>query len=157
MRSHVWRPLLIVLGVAALAVIGHFTLVPRDFGIWERGYMYGWHRKGNEAEWRKVSVKYRTVAYCKDCHGDKYADLMVSPHAHIMCENCHGPGGNHPQDPPTLLVDRQRSLCIRCHSRLPYQASGRGAIRGINPATHYPEAECVMCHYPHNPKREAKR
>jgi hypothetical protein len=21
--------------------------------------------------------------------------------------------------------------------------------------THYPEAECVMCHYPHNPKREA--
>jgi predicted CXXCH cytochrome family protein len=156
-KSHVWRPLLVVIGIAALALVGHFTLVPHDFGIWERGYMYGWHRKGNEAEWKKVSVKYRTVAYCKECHRDKYADLMASPHARIMCENCHGPAGNHPQDPPTLLVDRRRELCIRCHARLPYRASGRYAIPGIDPKTHYPEAQCVMCHYPHNPKREARR
>jgi predicted CXXCH cytochrome family protein len=155
-KSHVWRPLLILLGVAALALIGQVFLVPKDFGVWERGYMYGWHRKGSEADWKKVRVKYRTVAYCKNCHLDKFDELQLSPHAHIMCENCHGPGGNHPADPPTLTIDRRRALCIRCHARLPYQASGRNAIRGINPSTHYPEAECVMCHYPHNPKREAK-
>jgi predicted CXXCH cytochrome family protein len=157
LKSHVWRPLFIVLGVALLLLAGQLFLVPKDFGVWERGYMYGWHRKGNEADWKAFKVKYRTVAYCKDCHSDKYGDLRQSPHANIMCENCHGPGLDHPKDPPTLTIDRRRELCIRCHSRLPYQASGRWAIRGINPATHYPEAECVMCHYPHNPKREAKR
>ena len=157
MKSHVLRPLLIVLAMAVLAAIGHVTLVPGDFGVWERGYMYGWHRRGNEAEWKGVPVRYRTDGYCRGCHGDKYRDLMGSPHAAIICENCHGPGGDHPNDPPTLLIDRSRKLCIRCHARLPYQASGRGAIRGIDPLRHYPEAECVMCHYPHNPKREARR
>ena len=157
MKNHVWRPLIIVLGVVGLLLAGQLFLVPKDFGVWERGYMYGWHRKGNEADWKTVKVKYRTVAYCKDCHPDKYDDLRQSPHTNIMCENCHGPALAHPKDPPTLTIDRRRELCIRCHSRLPYKTSGRGAIRGINPVTHYPEAECVMCHYPHNPKREAKR
>lgn len=157
MKSHVWRPLYIVIGVVVLVLAARTVLVPKDFGIWERGYMYGWHRKGNEADWKAFKVKYKGVAYCKECHEDKYNDLVQSPHAHIMCENCHGPALNHPEDPPTLTIDHRRELCIRCHSRLPYKTSGRGAIKGINPMTHYPEAECVLCHYPHNPKREAKR
>lgn len=157
MKSHVWRPLIIVAVIIAMLMLGHNFLVPQDFGIWERGYMYGWHRKGNETDWKAVKVRYRTTAYCKSCHEDKYNDLHRSPHADIMCENCHGPALNHPDDPPTLKIDRRRELCIRCHSLLPYRDSVRGAIRGIIPVTHYPGAECVMCHYPHNPLRRAKR
>ena len=157
MKSHVWRPLYIVLGVIVLVLLARTILVPKDFGIGERGYMYGWHRKGNEADWKAVQVKYKTMEYCKDCHEDKYNDLRQSPHAAIQCENCHGPALGHPDDPATLTIDRHRDLCIRCHASLPYKASGRGAIRGINPETHHPEAECVLCHYPHNPKLEAKR
>ena len=102
---------------------------PSDFGVWERGYMYGWHRKGNEADWKAFKVKYKTAAYCKDCHAKEYDAIKASVHANIMCENCHGPALNHPDDPPTLTIDRNRSLCARCHARLPYKASGRKDIR----------------------------
>jgi hypothetical protein len=156
-KNHVWRPLYIVLAVVALILLARLVIVPKDFGYYERGYMYSWHRKGNEAEWKAVKVKYRTNAYCKDCHRDKYDDLVKSPHAAIMCEDCHGAALDHPKDPPTLTIDQSRDLCVRCHFYLPYPGSGRSKIRGINPETHHPEAECILCHYPHNPTREAKR
>jgi len=161
MGNHVWRPLLVALAVVAIILGMRIVLVPSDFGAHERGYMYGWHRKGNEAEWKNVTFKYRTTAYCIKCHKDKYNDIKESPHAAIMCENCHGPAMNHPDDPRSLNVDRSRKLCVRCHLKLTYAASGRASMKGINPATHYTEAECVLCHYPHNPlrapvKKEAK-
>ncbi|KAF0219650.1 MAG: hypothetical protein FD174_1905 [Geobacteraceae bacterium] len=157
MKNHVWRPLYVALGIVAMILVARELYVPKDFGIHERGYMYGWHRKSDETYWKNFKVKYKTSEYCKGCHEDKYADIKGSPHGNIMCENCHGPALGHPADPPTLTIDRSRELCVRCHSYLPYKTSGRGKIRGINPETHYPEAECVMCHYPHNPKREAKK
>lgn len=157
MKNHQLRPLYVALAVVALILGLRALLVPADFGIQERGYMYGWHRLGNEAEWRKVSLKYRPPDHCRDCHPEKYADLQPSPHAPIGCQNCHGPALGHPDDPKTLTIDRSRSLCIRCHCRLPYPAGGRNRIRGIDPATHYPQAECVLCHYPHDPRREARR
>src|ERR1035437_10179747 len=98
-------------------------MVPDDFGIGDRGYMYGWHRKGNEADWKAVKVKYKTAVYCKDCHKKEYDAIITSPHAGIMGENCDGPALNHPDDPPTLTIDRNRSLCARCHARLTYKAS----------------------------------
>lgn len=157
MKSHVWRPLYLALGVVAAILVLRAVVVPEDFGVHESGYMYGWHRKSNVAEWEAVTVKYRTSEYCKECHRDKYDDLKASPHAAIMCENCHGPNLRHPEDPSSLTIDRSRELCVRCHFYLPYKASGRGRIRGINPETHHPEAECVLCHYPHNPLREVKK
>lgn len=157
MGNHIWRPFYLALCIVLLILIVRAFVVPQDFGIQERGYMYGWHRLGNEQEWKHVAVKYRTSAYCKECHGAIWADLQRSPHARIMCENCHGPALGHPQDPPTLTINRKRTLCLRCHSRLPYKTSGRGAIRGIDPETHNPEAECVLCHYPHNPIKEGRR
>jgi hypothetical protein len=156
-KNHVWRPLYVVLCIVAVVLLARTVVVPKDFGVQERGYMYGFHRPSNEAEWKAVTVKYRSTEYCRDCHRDKYDDLKPSPHADIICEDCHGPAMNHPDDPPTLTIDRSRELCIRCHAKLPYKGSGRGNIRGIDPVTHHPEAECVLCHYPHNPTREAKK
>lgn len=155
MSNHIWRPLWAAIIFVAVILLVRWILVPSDFGVHEQGYMYGWHRKGNEADWMKVSVKYRTSAFCGKCHEDKFSDIKESPHATIMCENCHGPALNHPKDPQTLNIDRSRQLCVRCHFKLPYKKSGRSNIKGIDPATHHPEAECVLCHYPHNPLRPA--
>jgi len=151
-KSHVWRPLFVALGIIAFMLTLRMFLVPSDFGIFERGYMYGWHRKSNEAEWQKVSVKYKTSEPCKECHEKNYSDIKQSPHADISCENCHGPLLNHPDDPRGLPVDRSRQLCLRCHLKLPYKASDRGSLKGIDPDKHNVGAECVMCHVPHNPK-----
>jgi len=153
MKNHVWRPLYIALLLVAAGVIATYLLVPEDFGVHERGYMYGWYRKSNEKEWQAVTVKYHTTASCIPCHRDKYDDIRNSPHGTINCENCHGPLLEHPKSPLTLEINRSRSLCLRCHTRLPYNGSLRGSFKGINPETHHPQAECMMCHYPHNPKR----
>ena len=152
MKNHVLRPLFVALAIVAAIVIARTVLVPSDFGVYERGYMYSWHRKSNEAEWKTVRVKYKTAKVCAECHQDKVDDIKHSAHESIGCENCHGPNYDHPKDPIGLTVDRSRSLCIRCHAYLPYKTSDRGGIRGIDPTKHYPSAECVMCHIPHNPK-----
>jgi hypothetical protein len=157
MKSHVWRPLFVFLAVVVIVLIARQFLVPKDFGIHERGYMYGWYRKGNEEDWKKITVKYRSEEYCKDCHSDKYESIMKTPHAIIQCENCHGPAMDHPSDPPKLKIDRSREQCLRCHYPLPYPTSGRANIRGIDPEKHNPGIECAMCHNPHKPTLEGMK
>lgn len=126
-------------------------IVPSDFGVGERGFMYGYHRKGNEDEWKAFKVKYQSKEYCKDCHEDKYNANMSSKHKIIQCENCHGPAIDHPENPAKLVIDKSRALCVRCHARLLYPTSMRANIKGINPTEHNPENECSSCHDPHSP------
>lgn len=157
MKSHIWRPLFVVIGLVVLVLIIKAIYVPKDFGIHERGYMYGWHRKSNEEEWKAFQVKYKTSEYCKDCHNDKYSSIMTTAHAIIQCENCHGPAIDHPSDPPKLTIDRRKELCLRCHFPLPYPTSGRSNIRGIDPEKHKPGKECYECHNPHKPTLEVSK
>ena len=132
--------------------------MPKDFGVHGESYMYGWHRKGNEDEWKAFKVKYKfDNEYCKDCHSDKYDSIMQSPHAIIKCENCHGPAFDHPTDPTKLTIDKSRGLCIRCHASLPYPQASRSNIRGIDPDKHNSEIECSMCHNPHKPSLEGMK
>ncbi len=152
MKSHVWRPLFVAIGIVVLILIARQYLVPKGFGIHERGYMYGWYNKNNEEYWKNITVKYRSVEYCKDCHTDKFSMIMQTPHAIIQCENCHGPAMDHPSNPPKLAVDKSRAQCLRCHYPLPYPTSARANIRGIDPEKHNPGIECSMCHNPHKPK-----
>jgi len=151
MKNYVLRPLYFVIGVVILVLLVRTFYVPRDFGVFERGYMYGWHRKGNEGDWKNFKVKYQGKEYCKDCHSDKYTKINKTPHKIIECENCHGPAIDHPSDPPKLTIDKSRAHCLRCHYPLPYPTSGRAKIRGIDPAVHNPDVECATCHNPHNP------
>jgi predicted CXXCH cytochrome family protein len=145
------RPLWVVAGILTVMLVARSLIVPKDFGIGERGYMYGWHRAGNEAEWKAFEVKFKTAEYCKGCHSDNYASIKQSPHARINCENCHGPARNHPQNPPKLKIDRSRALCLRCHFALPYPNNARSQIPGIDPDKHNPGIECATCHNPHKP------
>ncbi len=154
MKSHVFRPLVVVVGLVCLILIFRMFYVPKDFGVHGRGYMYGWYRKNNIQFWKDFKVKYQGTEYCKDCHSDKYESIMTTPHAIIPCEDCHGPAIEHPSEPQKLAIDKSRGLCLRCHSSLPYPTSGRSEIRGIDPDTHNPDVECVMCHNPHKPSLE---
>lgn len=151
MKNHVFRPLFVVLGIVVLILLARIVIVPKDFGVHARGYMYGWHRKGNEEDWKNIKVKYQGKEYCKDCHSDKYDSINKTPHRIIQCENCHGPAIDHPSDPPKLTIDKSRALCLRCHFPLPYPSSGRANIRSIDPDKHNPDMECSTCHNPHNP------
>jgi hypothetical protein len=173
MKNHVLRPLFVFIIIVVLVLVARYLYVPKDFGVQERGYMYGWHRLSNEEEWKDkiIKVKYQGKEYCKDCHADKYESINKSPHRIIMCENCHGPAhdtvSHGPQNDtvsehyseqrPKLPIDRTRALCLRCHYPLPYPTSGRAAIRGIDPDKHNPDVECAMCHNPHHPNLEGMR
>ena len=154
MNNHVFRPLLVVIGLVVIVLVIRPFYVPKDFGIHERGYMYGWYRNSNIEDWKKVTVKYQGKEYCTTCHPDKTESIDRTPHAIIQCENCHGPALEHPSDPPKLAVDRSREQCLRCHAKLVYPSSGRAQIRGIDPDKHNPDVECVMCHNPHKPSLE---
>ena len=151
MKNHVYKPLFVVLGVVVLILAIRVVYVPKDFGVGERGYMYGWHRHANEEDWKNFKVKYQGREYCKDCHSDKYSKTMNTPHKIIQCENCHGPAIGHPDDPPKLVLDKSREHCLRCHFPLPYSSSNRSKIKGIDPLKHNPDMECSACHNPHNP------
>lgn len=151
MKSHVWRPLYVIIGIVGIILIIRVFYVPADFGVHERGYMYGWYRKENIEEWKNFKVKYQGEEYCKDCHSDKIESIMKTPHAVIQCENCHGPAIDHPSDPLKLKIDKSREQCLRCHFPLPYPTSGRANIRGVDPEKHNPGIECVACHNPHSP------
>lgn len=151
MKSHIFRPLWVVFSLIALGLIARQFVVPSDFGVGERGFMYSFHRKGNEEEWKAFKVKYQSKEYCKECHPDKYENNMASKHRIIECENCHGPAIDHPENPEKLTIDKSRTLCLRCHSYLPYEESLRSKIKGFVPEEHNPDTECAMCHDPHKP------
>ena len=151
MKNHVFRPLFVIIVIVILILLTRMVLVPKDFGIGERGYMYGWHRLSNEEEWKTFKVKYQGRDYCKDCHPEMFAKIMGSPHRIIQCENCHGPAIDHPSDPPKLVIDRSREHCLRCHFPLVYPSSGRAKIKGVDPDKHNPGTECSTCHNPHKP------
>ncbi len=80
MKSHVLRPLWVFLVIIVLTLIARQYIVPSDFGVGERGFMYGFHRLSNNDEWKAIKVKYLTKEYCKECHDEKYETNMASKH-----------------------------------------------------------------------------
>jgi len=151
MTSHVLRPLLIAACLGGLVLVARSMVVPDDFGVGPTGYMYGWHRRSNQDEWKQITPRYRTSEYCRDCHAENYGKIHASVHKRIACENCHGPALGHPEKPPKLVIHREREHCLRCHAALPYPRSGRAQVPGIDPARHNPGVECATCHNPHSP------
>jgi predicted CXXCH cytochrome family protein len=157
MKQSFLRPLLIVAAIVGLIFLVRVFVVPKDFGVGERGYRFAWHRASNEQDWKDFVVKYKGSELCAGCHDTNATSLAASPHRIIQCEDCHGPALDHPSDPGKLVIDRSRDLCLRCHYPLKYPTSGRAAIRGIDPEQHNPGIECSVCHNPHSPVLEGMR
>jgi hypothetical protein len=156
-KSHVIRPLLVVIFLVVLLLIVRAVSVPSDFGVNGQSFTYGWYREGNIDEWKAVTVKYRGREYCNSCHEAKVEHITASPHQNIQCENCHGPARQHPADPPKLPINLTREQCLRCHARLEYPSSGRANIKSIELHAHNVLAfECVDCHDPHSPRPDGE-
>jgi len=144
----------VVIGIVVLILLARVIYVPKDFGTQERGYMYSYHRAGNEEEWKNFPVKYRGSDSCLECHEEKVDALKMTLHGLIPCENCHGAALDHPENPEKLDIDRSRELCLRCHAELYMPSSGRNSIPGIEDVDHNAGMECTGCHNPHNPNLE---
>lgn len=157
MKNHVLRPLWVAIAFIAIVLVARYIHVPKDFGVQGDSFTYNFHRASNVQEWKDFPVKYRGMEVCVECHDDKGEKLSASPHAVIQCENCHGPGLDHPEteNPETMEIKRSRSLCIRCHTDLGYPGdTKRASIPAINPKEHNVDSECVECHDAHNPDLE---
>ncbi len=154
MKNHVMRPLWVAIGVVSIFFMIRHFLVPSDFGVHGRNFTYGFHRLGSMEEWKSFPIGYRGKDTCQECHPENFESTQSSRHQRIQCENCHGPGFDHPENPELLDIDRSRQLCLRCHSYLPYPDNMRSTMKSIDAEEHNPNEECVLCHNPHNPNLE---
>ncbi len=156
MKSHVLRPVFVIIGFLVLIFVARMIFVPSDFKAANGDYKYQWHRMSNEDEWKNFEVKYKGRDECGECHDEIFESITLSRHALVQCENCHGPMREHPEDPEMLEIDRSRGLCLRCHAYLPYRpVTYAGLPEGPvdflmqDPEEHNPEYECVECHDVH--------
>lgn len=157
MKNHVLRPLWVAIGLVAVVLVARHFMVPDDFGVHGESFTYNFYRLGNIQEWKDVTVKYQGMERCARCHREISEMHGASKHAAIQCENCHGPGVDHPKQVKKLPIDGSRAQCLRCHQALPYPSSQRAALPAIDGETHRPTRECRTCHNPHRPDRRARR
>ena len=156
MKSHIYRPIFIFVGMIIAVLIVRVFAVPADFKAVDGDYKYQWHNVSNEDFWKNFTVKYKGTKYCEECHDDKAALIKASKHANVQCENCHGPALEHPEKPEKLAIDKSRDLCLRCHAKLPYRpatyaslATGPIELKMQDPDEHNTDFECVECHDVH--------
>ncbi len=156
MKNHVLRPLWVAIAFVALILLVRYVIVPKDFGVQGESFTFNYYRASNVQEWKDFPVSYLGKDVCVECHEEKGTLLESSPHAIIQCENCHGPGKDHPEteNPETMIIDRSRLQCLRCHADLHYTDTSRAEIPGIDPNEHNVDSECVECHDSHNPDLE---
>jgi hypothetical protein len=87
MKSHVFRPLWIVFGLICVILIARLFYVPKDFGVHERGYMYGWKRRQHK---RLERLQDKNLAWSlQNCHPEK-PEHSDDPARAIQCETATG-------------------------------------------------------------------
>lgn len=124
---------------------------------------------GTEAAWAGFHAGEAELPYdCGSCHNTGYSpngnqdDLpgLVGTWAEpgVMCEECHGPGGLHIQNPQAVAmsIERDAEMCTQCHHRYDAQSieASEGFIQNheknqdLLPGKHL-VIDCVICHDPH--------
>jgi predicted CXXCH cytochrome family protein len=157
MKRHVLHPVWVAIGLIGLILFARLFLVPDDFGVHGDSFTYSFHRLSNIQEWQEFPVKYQGEEYCAECHEDKYKKHRRGRHKRLQCENCHGPAANHPDEVEFLPLNRERSLCLRCHADLDYpDTTGRSDMPAIIDRRHRRSRECVSCHNPHDPREDVE-
>ncbi len=101
-----------------------------------------------------------TTGYSPEGHQDSLPGIIGTwAFPGIQCEECHGPGKLHSENPQTvrMTIDTRAEACGRCHNRGGMNAqipASNGFIRHHEQfnelqATGMRELECVTCHDPH--------
>jgi hypothetical protein len=146
------RRLFLVIGIGlGAALVARSLAVPPTFG--EDGY----YRGAAVAEAMSFSPRHLGKAACGDCHSEELELHDKDAHATVECEDCHGPGAAHVDDPGEvkLAKPKGKAFCLTCHQLL---SARPGAFPQINWREHFrfvgvkdPNTECVACHSPHEP------
>ncbi len=100
-----------------------------------------------------------TTGYRPTGHQDELAGIVGTwEFEGVQCENCHGPGSRHAEDPygVHMVSDRSSQLCGECHSRgnpALIQASDGFELHNqqfndLYNSKHF-AISCVTCHDPH--------
>src|SRR5438105_5418551 len=102
------------------------------------------------------------IQACQSCHGDITASFERTPHWKTMndtrgghakqgCEACHGPGGDHADDPSKPVFDFKKATsedttdrCLTCH------ASGSEHLSASNSFHRQNNVSCTSCHSMHH-------
>ncbi|MEJ2274233.1 MAG: cytochrome c3 family protein [Woeseiaceae bacterium] len=157
MKRHVLHPVWVAIGLIGLILLARLFLVPDDFGVHGDSFTYSFHRLSNIQEWKEFPVKYQGRDACAECHEDKFRKHRRGQHKRLECENCHGPAANHPEEVEFLPLNRERSLCLRCHADLEYpETTGRTYMPAIVDRRHRRSRECASCHNPHDPREDVE-
>jgi len=140
------KRLLVLFAVVIVGLIlVRYFLVPKSFG------RFGHYRADAVPEIARLPIRYAGHLVCGECHDDVAAMKIVSKHASVACEACHGPGQSHSQDPTEtkIFVPADRKTCGYCHN---YNATRPSGFPQIDPATHGDNEACMSCHNPHQPE-----
>jgi len=94
---------------------------------------------------------------CAACHGQIARTKAVSPHAQLVCTECHTADPRHLQSPRAFLPTKpaSREFCGRCHGPTappPAFLPPGARVPKVDFATHGERYVCWQCHYPHNPE-----
>ncbi len=146
------RRLFLVIGlVLGGALVARFLAVPPTFGE------FGYYRGAAVAEAMSFTPRHIGKTACGDCHPEELALHDKDAHATVQCEDCHGPGAAHADDPSNVVLakPKTKALCLTCHQRLQARP---GAFPQIDWHEHFkyvgvkdPSTECIACHSPHEP------
>jgi hypothetical protein len=121
-----------------------------------------------EAGWVAYQPGERVEYSCGSCHTTGYVPLghqydlpgFIGTWAEdgVGCEACHGPGGNHVNDPylVSMEVEEDSSQCLDCHIRTETsEIHANGVLIDHQVDYEAPQAakhrvtDCVTCHNPH--------
>ncbi len=147
--------------------------VPTDSPVYKGAAYCGFCHVGTHQAWSATghARAYETLAaigvqdnpYCLQCHtvGSKgvgadpalnngaYNDIPIAALRGVQCENCHGPGSEHPGAAAGLPASLDAADCGTCHNGAhhptydEWASSAHGDSRDLSGAT---RAACVKCH-----------
>lgn len=149
-------PVFILLGVCMVfGLILRTVLYPDTYG--DRGP----YRAAAEDEAVNQEWKFSGGSTCTECMVESHEEATTAHakdlHGAVECENCHGLGAKHLEDPEAnpLVKPEGREPCLVCHRALQARYS---AFPQVDWEKHFeavgvsdPSTECTSCHSPHEP------
>ncbi len=144
-REHLARMALVFLVGLVLFLVVRLVFVPKGFG------QQGHFRSGAIADNASRPLVFAGRATCEVCHADVAETRQGSRHAMIGCESCHGPLGQHAEDPSRLKPTRPdgAKICLTCHRTEVAKPKG---FPQVDAQAHAQNEPCNTCHTPHHPE-----
>jgi len=155
--KHIWRVVIILIGVGVFVVSGRSFMLPSSFG------QAGHFRYDSISEYMAKPLRHGGDASCEKCHEKNFALHETGKHQTVRCEVCHGALSLHVVDGKKVAdarVPRKYEWCAICHQAQPAKPAGFPTINikdhlatmtGSPVTDPIDPAVCLGCHNPHDP------